>query len=127
MLIHSFPLDSLFSIHYDSGPTPVPINVSFCRSPSPVLSLPLLSLPLLSLPLVAFPPSTTARTYGLAQQHPGLRQNQMRDILYKQFQKAPENPFNQVSVAYNAKKEERLETLKATMAAREEKYRVDRE
>ena len=24
-------------------------------------------------------------------QHPGLRQNQMRDILFKQFQKAPEN------------------------------------
>lgn len=51
----------------------------------------------------------------------------MREILHKQFQKAPENPFNQVSIAYNATKEEKLETLKATMAAREAKYRVENE
>lgn len=49
----------------------------------------------------------------------------MRDIIYKQFQKAPENPFNQQSMAYNATKEEKLSALKATMAAREAKYRVD--
>lgn len=51
----------------------------------------------------------------------------MREILHKQFQKAPENPFNQVSVAYNASKDDRLETLKATMAAREAKYKVESE
>jgi hypothetical protein len=51
----------------------------------------------------------------------------MQDLLYKKFQKAPENPFNQVSVAYNASKEERLGSLKATMSAREDKYRVDQE
>ncbi|KAF9945529.1 hypothetical protein BGZ65_010635, partial [Modicella reniformis] len=31
----------------------------------------------------------------LKKEHPGLRQNQMHDMLYKQFQKSPENPFNQ--------------------------------
>jgi hypothetical protein len=49
----------------------------------------------------------------------------MREILHKKFQKAPENPFNQTTVAYNASKEERLNTLKNTMDAREDKYRVD--
>ncbi|BEJ15059.1 hypothetical protein CspHIS471_0408260 [Cutaneotrichosporon sp. HIS471] len=63
----------------------------------------------------------------LKEDHPGLRQNQMREVLHKQFQKAPENPFNQVSVAYNASKDDRLDTLKKTMKAREDKYRVDSE
>ncbi|KAG0320690.1 hypothetical protein BG000_003480 [Podila horticola] len=43
----------------------------------------------------------------LKQEHPGLRQNQMQDMLYKQFQKSPENPFNQANVlAYDANKQE---------------------
>ncbi|KAG0339112.1 hypothetical protein BG000_002801 [Podila horticola] len=43
----------------------------------------------------------------LKQEHPGLRQNQMQDLLYKQFQKSPENPFNQANVlAYDANKQE---------------------
>ncbi|KLT44351.1 DUF1014-domain-containing protein [Cutaneotrichosporon oleaginosum] len=63
----------------------------------------------------------------LKEDHPGLRQNQMREIIHKQFQKAPENPFNQVSVAYNASKDDRLDTLKKTMKAREDKYRVESE
>ncbi|KAK4689252.1 hypothetical protein P7C73_g854, partial [Tremellales sp. Uapishka_1] len=63
----------------------------------------------------------------LKEDHPGLRQNQMRDILFKQFQKAPENPFNQVQIAYNATKEEKVDALKQTMAAREAKYKVESE
>ncbi|KAF9912088.1 hypothetical protein EC991_001034 [Linnemannia zychae] len=43
----------------------------------------------------------------LKKEHPGLRQNQMQDMLYKQFQKSPENPFNQTNViAYDANKQE---------------------
>lgn len=43
----------------------------------------------------------------LKKEHPGLRQNQMQDMLYKQFQKSPENPFNQANVlAYDANKQE---------------------
>ncbi|KAL1412652.1 hypothetical protein Q8F55_000399 [Vanrija albida] len=68
------------------------------------------------------PPTCRAHT-----QHPGLRQNQMQEILYKQFQKSPDNPFNQVSVAYNASKEERVDMLNATTRAREAKYRVDQD
>ncbi|KAL7422962.1 hypothetical protein Q5752_002260 [Cryptotrichosporon argae] len=63
----------------------------------------------------------------LKEDHPGLRQNQMRDILHKQFQKAPENPFNQQSVAYNATKDERVDALRQNMKKREEKYRVQDE
>ncbi|KAJ2779557.1 hypothetical protein H4R18_003953 [Coemansia javaensis] len=36
-------------------------------------------------------------------EHPGLRLTQMKEIIFKRWQKAPENPFNQAHVAYNAK------------------------
>ncbi|KAI1302847.1 hypothetical protein EDD11_005471 [Mortierella claussenii] len=50
----------------------------------------------------------------LKQEHPGLRQNQMHDMLYKQFQKSPENPFNQANVlAYDANKQEEREHVDA--------------
>ncbi|WVQ95574.1 hypothetical protein IAU59_002671 [Kwoniella sp. CBS 9459] len=61
----------------------------------------------------------------LKEEHPGLRQNQMRDIIYKQFQKAPENPFNQAKIAYNATKDEKVEALQNIMDAREAKYKVN--
>ncbi|KAI0373167.1 DUF1014-domain-containing protein [Pilatotrama ljubarskyi] len=57
----------------------------------------------------------------IRQEHPGLRLQQYHDLLYKQFQKSPENPFNQVTVAYDASKEERVEALnkrKAEIAQR---------
>ncbi|WVQ86093.1 hypothetical protein IAT38_008261 [Cryptococcus sp. DSM 104549] len=58
----------------------------------------------------------------LKEEHPGLRKNQMHDILYKQFQKAPENPFNQAKIAYNATQEEKVAALKEIMDAKEAKY-----
>ncbi|KAF9917661.1 hypothetical protein BX616_000294 [Lobosporangium transversale] len=58
----------------------------------------------------------------LKQEHPGLRQQQMHDMLYKQFQKSPENPFNQTNiVAYDANKEEErahIESRKQEIANR---------
>ncbi|ODN83033.1 hypothetical protein L202_01259 [Cryptococcus amylolentus CBS 6039] len=57
----------------------------------------------------------------LKEEHKGLRQNQMRDILYKQFQKSPENPFNQAKIAYNATREEKVEAYKGMMEQREAK------
>lgn len=39
--------------------------------------------------------------------NPGLRLTQLKDLMYKAFQKSPENPFNQANVlAYNATQEE---------------------
>lgn len=68
----------------------------------------------------------------------------MHDILFKQFQKAPENPyvkfhspladhladsalsrsFNQVNIAHNATKEERVQALQHVMAEKEKKYQA---
>ncbi|KAL5494745.1 hypothetical protein ACEPAI_206 [Sanghuangporus weigelae] len=48
---------------------------------------------------------------NLRKDHPGLRLNQYKELLFKQFQKSPENPFNQTVVSYDATKDERLEAL----------------
>ncbi|KAI6046684.1 hypothetical protein EDC04DRAFT_2982634 [Pisolithus marmoratus] len=56
--------------------------------------------------------------------HPGLRLQQYHDILYKQFQKSPENPFNQATVAYDATKEERVQALKEKQDAVQKRLRA---
>ncbi|CAA7260852.1 unnamed protein product [Cyclocybe aegerita] len=55
--------------------------------------------------------------------HPGLRLQQYKDLLYKQFQKSPENPFNQVTVSYDASKEAKVEALKGKKAEVEQRLR----
>lgn len=50
---------------------------------------------------------------------PGLRLQQYHDRLYKDFQKHPDNPFNQVSMDYNASKEEKVAALDAMRAQTE--------
>jgi len=49
---------------------------------------------------------------NIREEQPGLRLQQYRDILFKQFQKSPENPFNQSTVDYNATNEEKVEVLR---------------
>lgn len=36
----------------------------------------------------------------------GLRQNQKKERIRKEFEKSPENPFNQVTARYDASKDE---------------------
>ncbi|TEB31407.1 DUF1014-domain-containing protein [Coprinellus micaceus] len=60
---------------------------------------------------------------NLKVEHPGLRLQQYKDLLHKQFQKSPENPFNQTSVAYDASKEEKLEALNKKKANVEQRLR----
>ncbi|RXW18173.1 hypothetical protein EST38_g7670 [Candolleomyces aberdarensis] len=62
----------------------------------------------------------------LKKDHPGLRLQQYHDMLYKQFQKSPDNPFNQTTVAYDASKEEKLDTLNKKKAEVEERLREKR-
>ncbi|CED84814.1 Uncharacterized conserved protein [Phaffia rhodozyma] len=57
----------------------------------------------------------------IKKEQPGMRLQQYKERLFKQFQKHPDNPFNQVSVRYNADKEERLDALKAANAAQEKR------
>lgn len=45
-------------------------------------------------------------------EQPGLRLQQYKDLLFKQFQKSNENPFNQSTVEYNATNEEMVEVLR---------------
>ncbi|KAJ7144952.1 DUF1014-domain-containing protein [Mycena crocata] len=59
-------------------------------------------------------------------EHPGLRLQQYKDLLFKQFQKSPENPFNQTVVDYDATKEEKVEALKLKKAQVEERLREKR-
>jgi hypothetical protein len=40
-------------------------------------------------------------------ENPGLRLSQLKDLMYKAFQKSPDNPFNQANIlAYNATQDE---------------------
>ncbi|KAJ3483931.1 hypothetical protein NLJ89_g12021 [Agrocybe chaxingu] len=55
--------------------------------------------------------------------HPGLRLQQYKDLLYKQFQKSPENPYNQVTVSYDASQEAKVEALKGKKAEIEQRLR----
>ena len=40
------------------------------------------------------------------QEQPGLRRNQRVEVVRKEFEKSPDNPFNQVRAAYDATKED---------------------
>ncbi|KAK7024040.1 DUF1014-domain-containing protein [Favolaschia claudopus] len=59
-------------------------------------------------------------------EHPGLRLQQYKDMIFKQFQKSPENPFNQNHVDYDATKEDKVEALKQKKAQVEERLREKR-
>ena len=57
----------------------------------------------------------------IEEENPGLRRNQRVELCRKEFEKSPDNPFNQVSVRYDATKEEIAE-----MKAAERKKVEDR-
>ncbi|TFK64344.1 DUF1014-domain-containing protein [Pluteus cervinus] len=57
--------------------------------------------------------------------HPGLRLQQYKDLLYKQFQKSPENPYNQATVAYDASKEDKVEALRYKRAEVEKRLKEE--
>ncbi|KAF7794729.1 hypothetical protein EIP86_005867 [Pleurotus ostreatoroseus] len=45
------------------------------------------------------------------------------ELLFKQFQKSPENPFNQVTVSYDASKDEKVDALRKQHSAVENRLR----
>ena len=55
----------------------------------------------------------------LKQENPGLRQSQLKQMLQKKWKRAPENPLNQASLAYNASREE---AQAATLAQKETEW-----
>ncbi|KAG6909592.1 hypothetical protein DXG01_016631 [Tephrocybe rancida] len=56
------------------------------------------------------------RGYGYSSTRHVIEPATPRDLLYKQFQKSPENPFNQTIVSYDASKEEKLGALQEKKA-----------
>ncbi|EGN96373.1 hypothetical protein SERLA73DRAFT_186100 [Serpula lacrymans var. lacrymans S7.3] len=61
---------------------------------------------------------------NLKVEHPGLRLQQYQDLLYKQFQKSPENPFNQVTLSYDATKDDKVQALKDKQESVEKRLRA---
>lgn len=59
----------------------------------------------------------------IKEEHPGLRLQQYNDLMYKKFQKHPDNPFNQLHVAYDATKQTKLDALKAQRDATEQRLK----
>lgn len=60
---------------------------------------------------------------GLKEERPGLRLQQYKDLLYKMFQKSPDNPFNQTLVSYDATKEEKVDALERRKQELEDRLR----
>lgn len=59
----------------------------------------------------------------LRQENPGLRLQQIKNLLHKEFLKSPENPMNQeTNVKYNASKEDINQKKIETREARESKF-----
>lgn len=56
-------------------------------------------------------------------ENPGLRLQQYNDLLYKKFQKSPDNPFNQQTVAYNATKDDKLSALDESRKVAENRFK----
>lgn len=42
----------------------------------------------------------------MEEEHKGLRRNQRVDLIRKEFEKSPENPFNQVNAQFDSTREE---------------------
>jgi hypothetical protein len=54
-------------------------------------------------------------------ENPGLRLSQLKELIYKAFQKSPENPFNQANLlAYNATQDD-AKDMKGKFFIRERK------
>ncbi|KAI8975512.1 hypothetical protein BDF20DRAFT_836902 [Mycotypha africana] len=59
-------------------------------------------------------------------ENPGLRLSQLKELIYKAFQKSPENPFNQANVvAYNATQEEAKSLKDNKKKEVEDRYRTN--
>ncbi|KAF0360973.1 DUF1014-domain-containing protein [Gigaspora margarita] len=59
------------------------------------------------------------------EEYPGLRYTQYREMIYKNFQKSPENPFNQANIIrYNSSKQELDTLIETTRRDVEDRLRI---
>ncbi|CAO1637291.1 unnamed protein product [Parajaminaea phylloscopi] len=59
----------------------------------------------------AFEAYKEAEMPRVREERPGLRKQQLEEVLFTEFKKSDLNPFNQVNVAYNATQEEKVAAL----------------
>lgn len=60
----------------------------------------------------------------LKKENPGLRLSQLKEILYKLWQKAPENPFNQAHIAHNATADQRRDRVEELRQQTEDRLKL---
>ncbi|KAK9764611.1 hypothetical protein K7432_007730 [Basidiobolus ranarum] len=60
----------------------------------------------------------------LKQEYKGLRLTQLKQILWKDWQKSPENPFNQASLAYDSTQKDQVDLVEQQRLAVEERLRI---
>lgn len=66
---------------------------------------------------------TDRRLPEIKKEHPGLRKQQMEQLIYKEFQKSSENPFNQdTNISYNAGADDINEKKKEIRDKRSKKF-----
>lgn len=71
----------------------------------------------------AFAAFEEKRTPELRKENPGLRLQQIKNLVFKEFQKSPENPMNQdTNVSYNASRVEVEEKKDSVRSKREKKF-----
>lgn len=71
----------------------------------------------------AFAAFEEKRTPELRKEHPGLRLQQIKNLVFKEFQKSPENPMNQdTNVSYNASRDDVESKKKEVRSARESRF-----
>ncbi|KAL7408941.1 hypothetical protein BDY24DRAFT_246471 [Mrakia frigida] len=61
----------------------------------------------------------------IKQEYPGLRLQQYKERLFKEFQKHHDNPFNQLTASYNTTREGKIEAYNALQAEKEARLRGD--
>lgn len=59
----------------------------------------------------------------IRKEQPGLRLNQYQQRLFEEFKKSDENPFNQVKVAFNASREDILDTMEDVRRGKEDRLK----
>lgn len=71
----------------------------------------------------AFAAFEEKRTPELRKEHPGLRLQQIKNLVFKEFQKSPENPMNQdTNISYNASSDEIRDKKNEVRSKREKKF-----
>ncbi|KAI3633319.1 hypothetical protein MIR68_008266 [Amoeboaphelidium protococcarum] len=60
----------------------------------------------------------------LRKENPSLRLTQVKELMWQEWQKSPENPFNKTVLSYNASKDEERDAVEALRKQTEDRLRI---